>query len=467
MSTSKKRNLSRKMSTNSTKKETEKYVKFFTYKSLQVIVHSRSGDKSKTSSKANAVGVDWFNIAIPGGNIETEIQKEVKNEFANKSPVVQDPLWLNVYLKTAEGHDSLLETWNICFTDKADASIKNCFDVYNKLSLLLKSLISVTRSLPAYQLTRKKEKDFSFYYKILAEPPTREEISELPEKNKVGSVATMFGAVLISVFFKMNIRFDSSEVSQVRYSLGKHKKIPIKASEEELHLSPLGPAAVEELAKAALDDIVSSTASLPTSFSTASPHRFDLSQMQQGLAELGVEIENISEPQSIGHIDDENRPLAAFVDDRSAEPSNSSLPEMPSTPPFLSFIQGKIEESIIESPRSESKELFKDSVSIEKVSRQNDNLDELVAFENTDGEPTAQAVGYEDDFVLVEVRPAFAPQFGDAGQLYRDCQSPPKLDMFSASQESDDCLMEKIEKYGLQMEIYDDFFKNLENMKVT
>ena len=98
----------------------------------------------------------------------------------------------------------------------------------------------------------------------------------------------------------------------------------------------------------------------------------------------------------------------------------------------------------------------------------NKELRGLAMFEEgSPGEPTAQAVGYEDDFVLVEVRPAFAPQFGDAGQLYRDCQNPPKLDMFSEVQNDTESLTDKIEQYELQFEKYNEFFQNLEHMRVT
>eukprot|EP00794_Sanderia_malayensis_P004233 gene4234-4797_t len=160
-----------------------------------------------------------------GASIESEIQREVKSEFANQNAVVQDPLWLNVYLKTAEGHDSILESWSIRFTEKVDQCAKGCFIIYNKLTLLLKTLISVSRSLPAYKLTRRKDKDFSFYYKISSEEPIKDLIAELPEKAKVGMVGTQFGTVLISVSFKTNIHLDSSvPACQQSLSLSKNQK---------------------------------------------------------------------------------------------------------------------------------------------------------------------------------------------------------------------------------------------------
>ena len=460
---------------NKAMKETEKYIKFFSYKALQVIIHSRSGEKTKTSSKANAVGVDWFNVALPGNNIGNEIQREVKNEFGNIKAVLQEPLWLYVYLKTADGRDTLLESWNIHFSDRADPSIKSSFAVYNKLTMLLKSLIVVTRSLPAYKLTRRKDKDFSFYYRVCFQEPEGERAMDLPGVSKIGSVGTQFGSIMLSVHFQTKTSFYTYEDRNLTSANDSKKRVLIKMNKDDQLdlLNPLGPAAVEELRKAAFDDVTSSTASLPTSFTTLSPHNFDFSQMQEGIAKL--RLDDISQPQSIGDINTEHRALAAFGD-TSIHTSKSELPELPSTPPFLSFIQGKIEESMTEqSPRDQDGQPSTEKKEVEtKDNQKNDNIESFVAFDSPDGEteptePTAQAVGFEDDFVLVEVRPAFAPQTGDAGQLYRECQNPPKLDMFSRNGDhiaNDESLTDQIERFEDQLARYDEFFRNLEHMKV-
>ncbi|XP_065071107.1 autophagy-related protein 13-like [Rhopilema esculentum] len=454
------------------RKEIEKYIKFFTYKALQTIVHSRSGEKTRTFSNANAVGVDWFNIALPGSNIGNEVQKEVKTEFNNKIAVIQEPLLLCVYLKTSEGFDSLLERWTLSFNQKQDPSVKSPIAVYNKLALLLKSLVSVTRSLPSYKLTRRKEKDFSFYYKILSKG-SGDKGAALPTATKVGSVGTPFGSLTLKVQFqtKIDLYSQSRQANAVDFA---RQKVLIKMTKDDTFdsLGPLGPAEVEELRKAALDDIIGSTASLPTSFTNMSPKHFDISLMQQGISDL--HFDDATELQAVGAVNNEHGAFAAFGH-VSMEKSTPDLPDLPSTPPFLSFIQSKIDESTISqsSKNKEDKAAVPGNLGDDKASTNKEADGSFVSLDASDQsvEPTAQAVGFEDDFVLVEVRPAFAPQSGDAGQLYRECQNPPYLDMFNekADYDSDNegSITEHIEKFENQLAQYDEFFRNLEHLKVN
>ena len=455
----------------SDKEEIVKYVKFFAYKAVQIIVHSRTGERAKTFSKANAIGVNWFNIALPGNNIGSEIQKEIKLEFVNKITVVDEPLWVYIYLKTSEGYESLLESWNISFTEKTDQNVKNAITVYNKLALLLKSVVSVSRSLPAYRLTRRKEKDFSFSYKICSREIEPARPARMPAITRIGSVTTQFGTLLFSVQFQTVIDCLSNANGKINASIDDPRtKILIRMNEDEAldSLRPPDPAIIEELYKAALDDVTSSTASLPTSFQSGLSQNCD--QAGEGVT-ASLDLNDILQPLSIGDIDDNHRALAAFGE-VSIENSQLELPEMPSTPPLLSLIQSKIDDSTTDSlVRSRQTE------NGNKSNKDEDNIvkdKELLAeLDSTDSgaEPTAHAVGFEDDFVLVEVRPAFAPQTGDAGQLYRECQNPPKLDMFSNKldfdSDNDDSITEQIERYENQLSQYDEFFRNLEHMKVN
>lgn len=455
----------------SDKEEIVKYIRFFAYKAVQIIVHSRTGERTKTFSKANAIGVDWFNIALPGNNISSDIQKEIKSEFINKKTVIDEPLWLYIYLKTSEGYESLLESWNISFTQKTDQNVKNAFTVYNKLALLLKSVISVSRSLPAYRLTRRKERDFSFSYKICSHEVEPARATRMPAITRIGSVTTQFGTLLFSVQFQTVIDCFSNVNGRINTSIDDPKtKILIRMNEDEAvdSLRPPDPAIVEELYKAALDDVTSSTASLPTSFQSSSSHNCD--QAGEGIT-TSLDLNDILQPLSIGDVDDNHRALAAFGE-VSMENSELEIPEMPSTPPLLSLIQSKIDDSTTDSlVRSKQAENgSKSNEDEDKIVKDKQLLSKLDSADS-DAEPTAHAVGFEDDFVLVEVRPAFAPQTGDAGQLYRECQNPPKLDMFSNKydfdSDNDDSITDQIERYENQLSQYDEFFRNLEHMKVN
>ena len=457
--------------TRSDREEVTKYIKFFAYKAVQIIVHSRTGERTKTFSKANAVGVDWFNIALPGNSIGNDIQKEIKSEFGNKKIVIDEPLWLYVYLKTSEGYDSLLEGWSIGFNQKVDQNVKSAFTVYNKLTLLLKSIVSVSRSLPAYRLTRRKEKDFSFSYKICTHELEPLRVARMSGTTRIGSVGTPLGTIVLSVQFQTVIDCFSSENGKLSAMVDDPKpKVLIRMNEDETleSLRPPDPAIVEELCRAALDDVTSSTHSLPTSFRPISSHSFN----QSGEGQSSLDLNDILQPLSIGDLDDNHRALAAFGE-VSMENSELEFPEMPSTPPLLSMIQSKIGESTTSSSvkSKETEDVTKNSSDDSKTV---EDKVLLAGLDNTDSgetEPRAHAVGFEDDFVLVEVRPAFEPQTGDAGQLYRECQNPPQLDMFTNNSnydsDNDDSITDQIERYESQLAQYDEFFRNLEHMKVN
>lgn len=59
----------------------------------------------------------------------------------------------------------VLETWCLGINDRVDSNTKVTYTFYNRIGMLLKSLVSVTRVTPAYQLSRKQGKDFMMCYK--------------------------------------------------------------------------------------------------------------------------------------------------------------------------------------------------------------------------------------------------------------------------------------------------------------
>lgn len=67
----------------------------------------------------------------------------------------------------------ILEVWSLNInTELSDPSIKATYHVYNRMSILLKSLISVTRVTPAYKLSRRQTPEsYSIYYRIYCGEP--------------------------------------------------------------------------------------------------------------------------------------------------------------------------------------------------------------------------------------------------------------------------------------------------------
>ena len=52
-----------------------------------------------------------------------------------------------------------------CFCCRCDKDIKVSYTVYNRLSVLLKSLLAITRVTPAYKLSRKQGHDYVILYR--------------------------------------------------------------------------------------------------------------------------------------------------------------------------------------------------------------------------------------------------------------------------------------------------------------
>jgi len=86
------------------------------------------------------------------------------------------PLCVEIFLKTVDGDTMILETWSINFLAHS-AFEPLCFrhlvyTLYNRLGVLLKSLVSVSRVIPAYRYSRQQSHDsFQMYHRIYAGEP--------------------------------------------------------------------------------------------------------------------------------------------------------------------------------------------------------------------------------------------------------------------------------------------------------
>uniref|UniRef100_A0AAY5L8F3 Autophagy-related protein 13 n=1 Tax=Esox lucius TaxID=8010 RepID=A0AAY5L8F3_ESOLU len=145
------------------KKDLDKFIKFFALKTVQVIVQARLGEKICTRSSSSPTGSDWFNLAIKD---IPEVTHEAKKALAGQLPGIGRSMCVEISLKTSEGDSMELETWCLEMNEKCDKDIKVSYTVYNRLSLLLKSLLAITRVTPAYKLSRKQGHDYVILYRI-------------------------------------------------------------------------------------------------------------------------------------------------------------------------------------------------------------------------------------------------------------------------------------------------------------
>uniref|UniRef100_A0A3B3HRB4 Autophagy-related protein 13 n=1 Tax=Oryzias latipes TaxID=8090 RepID=A0A3B3HRB4_ORYLA len=189
------------------KKDLDKFIKFFALKTVQVIVQARLGEKICTRSSSSPTGSDWFNLAIKD---IPEVSHEAKKALAGQLPGIGRSMCVEISLKTSEGDSMELETWCLEMNEKCDKDIKVSYTVYNRLSVLLKSLMAITRVTPAYKLSRKQGHDYVILYRIYFGEVQLSGLGEGFQTVRVGVVGTPVGTVTLSCAYRTNLAFMSS-----------------------------------------------------------------------------------------------------------------------------------------------------------------------------------------------------------------------------------------------------------------
>ena len=122
-----------------------------------MVVQSRLGDPLKAPSNPDITGgTTWFNLGVKDS---PEVQGETKRSLSGSIPSPGLPLVCEISLKTAEGDSLVLEVWRLAVVAGGDPAVKVTHQVYNRMSLLLKSLVTVARVTPAYKLSRRQGPD--------------------------------------------------------------------------------------------------------------------------------------------------------------------------------------------------------------------------------------------------------------------------------------------------------------------
>ncbi|XP_075694022.1 autophagy-related protein 13 isoform X2 [Rhinoderma darwinii] len=189
------------------RKDLDKFVKFFALKAVQVIVQARLGDKICTRSTSSPTGSDWFNLAIKD---IPEVTQEAKKALSGQLPAVGRSMCVEISLKTSEGDSMELEVWCLEMNEKCDREIKVSYTVYNRLSLLLKSLLAVTRVTPAYRLSRKQGHEYVILYRIYFGDVQLLGLKEGFQAVRVGTVGTPIGTLTLTCAYRTNLAFMST-----------------------------------------------------------------------------------------------------------------------------------------------------------------------------------------------------------------------------------------------------------------
>ncbi|KAF7687866.1 autophagy-related protein 13 [Silurus meridionalis] len=189
------------------RKDLDKFIKFFVLKTVQVIVQARLGEKICTRSSSSPTGSDWFTLAIKD---IPEVTHEAKKALAGQLPSVGRSMCVEISLKTSEGDSMELETWCLEMNEKCEKDIKVSYTVYTRLSLLLKSLLAITRVTPAYKLSRKQGHDYVILYRIYFGDVQLTGLGEGFQTVRVGVVGTPTGTLTLSCAYRTNLAIMSS-----------------------------------------------------------------------------------------------------------------------------------------------------------------------------------------------------------------------------------------------------------------
>ncbi|KAL1130609.1 hypothetical protein AAG570_011851 [Ranatra chinensis] len=114
------------------------------------------------------------------------------------------PLCVEISLRTVEGDCMVLETWCVgVLPEITDPSVRVTYTVYNRMGILLKSLVSVTRVTPAYKLSRRQGPDsYVICYRIYVGEPQFHNLGDGYNQVRVGQLSTPVGTIHLSVAYR-------------------------------------------------------------------------------------------------------------------------------------------------------------------------------------------------------------------------------------------------------------------------
>ncbi|XP_072448063.1 autophagy-related protein 13 isoform X7 [Chiloscyllium punctatum] len=439
------------------KKDLDKFIKFFALKTVQVIVQARLGEKICTRSSSSPTGSDWFNLAIKD---IPEVTHEAKKALAGQLPGIGRSMCVEISLKTSEGDSMELETWCLEMNEKCDKEIKVSYTVYNRLSLLLKSLLAITRVTPAYKLSRKQGHDYVILYRIYFGEVQLNGLGEGFQTVRVGMVGTPVGTITLSCAYRTNLAFmsgrttgeddggnfpsvdDSQEVCTTSFSTSPPSQMVIPSKEGGIPVLPLHPAPGvqadgERVPTCNLTDMNQHAATTPSSSGEAEL----LSKSSEGKSGTPQDVLETTFTRKVG----------AFVNKPASQVTAANMDL-----PFAVFAP-----KIVESEDTDVMVNPPDSPILESP---------LHASLHSDQSSGSSGLT-QDEFVMVELKPAFSKDDFlpmDLGTFYREFQNPPQLsslsiDISAQSMAEDlDSLPEKLAIYEKNMEEFDAFVDTLQ-----
>ncbi|XP_006772334.1 PREDICTED: autophagy-related protein 13 isoform X6 [Myotis davidii] len=471
------------------RKDLDKFIKFFALKTVQVIVQARLGEKICTRSSSSPTGSDWFNLAIKD---IPEVTHEAKKALAGQLPAVGRSMCVEISLKTSEGDSMELEIWCLEMNEKCDKEIKVSYTVYNRLSLLLKSLLAITRVTPAYRLSRKQGHEYVILYRIYFGEVQLNGLGEGFQTVRVGTVGTPVGTITLSCAYRINLAFmstrqfertppimgiiidhfvdrpypssspmhpcnyrtagedtgvtypsveDSQEVCTTSFSTSPPSQLMVPGKEGGVPLAPNQPALGAQADQERLATYTPSDGAHCAATPSSSEDTETVSNSSEGRASPHDVLETIFA-----------RKVGAFVNKPINQVTLTSLDI-----PFAMFAPKNLEledaDPMVNPPDSPETE------------------SPLQGSLHSDGSSGGSSGNTHDDFVMIDFKPAFSKDDilpMDLGTFYREFQNPPQLSSLSidigaqSMAEDLDSLPEKLAVHERNVREFDAFVETLQ-----
>ncbi|XP_070930864.1 autophagy-related protein 13 isoform X13 [Macaca nemestrina] len=438
------------------RKDLDKFIKFFALKTVQVIVQARLGEKICTRSSSSPTGSDWFNLAIKD---IPEVTHEAKKALAGQLPAVGRSMCVEISLKTSEGDSMELEIWCLEMNEKCDKEIKVSYTVYNRLSLLLKSLLAITRVTPAYRLSRKQGHEYVILYRIYFGEVQLNGLGEGFQTVRVGTVGTPVGTITLSCAYRINLAFmstrtagedtgviypsveDSQEVCTTSFSTSPPSQLMVPGKEGGVPLASNQPVHGAQADQERLATCTPSDGTHCAATPSSSEDTETVSNSSEGRASPHDVLETIFV-----------RKVGAFVNKPINQVTLTSLDI-----PFAMFAPKNLEledtDPMVNPPDSPQTE------------------SPLQGSLHSDGSSGGSSGNTHDDFVMIDFKPAFSKDDilpMDLGTFYREFQNPPQLSSLSidigaqSMAEDLDSLPEKLAVHEKNVREFDAFVETLQ-----
>ncbi|KAM5248053.1 autophagy-related protein 13 isoform 7-T7 [Ctenodactylus gundi] len=482
------------------KKDLDKFIKFFALKTVQVIVQARLGEKICTRSSSSPTGSDWFNLAIKD---IPEVTHEAKKALAGQLPAVGRSMCVEISLKTSEGDSMELEIWCLEMNEKCDKEIKVSYTVYNRLSLLLKSLLAITRVTPAYRLSRKQGHEYVILYRIYFGEVQLSGLGEGFQTVRVGTVGTPVGTITLSCAYRINLAFMSTrQFERTQPILGiiiDHFVDRPYPSSSPRH--PCSYRTAGEEAGVTYPSVEDSQEVCTTSFSTSPPSQLSSSRLSYQPAVLGLGAADLAYPVVFAAGLNAPHPHQLMVPGKEGgvplvptQPTHGAQADQerlathtPSDGAHCAATPSSSEDTETVSNNSEGRASPHDvleTIFVRKVGAfvnkpvnqvnppdSPDATSPLHGSLHSDGSSGGSSGNAHDDFVMIDFKPAFSKDDilpMDLGTFYREFQNPPQLSSLSidigaqSMAEDLDSLPEKLAVHEKNVREFDAFVETLQ-----